>query len=529
MNDKTYQVKLRWLILVSTIVRCIIANLLELGNDEVYYYTYAQQLDWNHFDHPPLIGIFIRFFTLNLNWVNDFTMRLGPIVLAAFNTWCIATITKQIATPKAGYIVAILYCSSFYASIISGILILPDSFANSFWLLAIYSMVTLIKSKERNQINNHLLLLGCWIGLASLCKVHALVLAVGFVVFAFFHRKDFFRNIYFYAGIVICLILISPILFWNIQHEWINYHFHGERVNLSFQGLRLDFFLQSILGQFFYNNPFLIILYAIALFQVVKYKCFKNPFNTQFLILTWYCTLPLLIYITFISLIKQTLPHWTGSLFFFYMIITATWAERQIDLGKTKFVRIILNNVMPFTLIMTISLLLIIRFYPGNVTGTKEQLKLGNEDISLEMIGWRKFGEEFKIWRDEQIESGHMKPTDPILVHKWFPAGHIGFYISRPLGIRMIAEGKLKDLHKYAWMNLLEEPIQIDEDAYYISPSNIYTDPNVIYPGLFKEIRLIKTFEQTRSHVLVRRWYIYQLISSNEELGNKKPWQYHNN
>ena len=55
------------LVVVFTIIRLLIANLINLGNDEVYYFTYAVLPDWNHFDHPPLVGIFIRIFTFNLH------------------------------------------------------------------------------------------------------------------------------------------------------------------------------------------------------------------------------------------------------------------------------------------------------------------------------------------------------------------------------------------------------------------------------------------------------------------------------
>ncbi len=80
VNNTTYQQRLWWLLGISIIVKIILANLLELGNDEVYYYTYALQPDWNHFDHPPMVGWMIRLSTLNLSWLSDLSLRLGSIV-----------------------------------------------------------------------------------------------------------------------------------------------------------------------------------------------------------------------------------------------------------------------------------------------------------------------------------------------------------------------------------------------------------------------------------------------------------------
>ena len=87
--NQSYSRKVTWLILIVSIVKMITASLIELGNDEVYYWTYALQPDWNHFDHPPMVGWMIRATTLNLHWVTDLSLRLGSILCAALSTWFI--------------------------------------------------------------------------------------------------------------------------------------------------------------------------------------------------------------------------------------------------------------------------------------------------------------------------------------------------------------------------------------------------------------------------------------------------------
>jgi len=41
---------------ISLLLRALVAALTDLGNDEVYYWTYALYPDWSHFDHPPMVG-----------------------------------------------------------------------------------------------------------------------------------------------------------------------------------------------------------------------------------------------------------------------------------------------------------------------------------------------------------------------------------------------------------------------------------------------------------------------------------------
>ncbi|MBI3481369.1 MAG: hypothetical protein HY015_00035, partial [Bacteroidetes bacterium] len=89
------------LISVATFVRLFFASQLELGNDEVYYWTYALYPDWSHFDHPPMVGIVAQLFSLDLLLKDDFFLRLGPIVLSTASTWIIFLIGTKIKNAKS--------------------------------------------------------------------------------------------------------------------------------------------------------------------------------------------------------------------------------------------------------------------------------------------------------------------------------------------------------------------------------------------------------------------------------------------
>ena len=60
MNNRQ---KLGLLLLISTVIRMVVGDSIQLGNDEVYYWTYAKYPDWSHFDHPPMVGFFEQLFT----------------------------------------------------------------------------------------------------------------------------------------------------------------------------------------------------------------------------------------------------------------------------------------------------------------------------------------------------------------------------------------------------------------------------------------------------------------------------------
>ena len=144
-----YQKKMWWLIGVSILFKIILSFFIELGNDEVYYYTYAVQPDWNHFDHPGMVGWMMRVTSFNLYWVSTLSMRLGSILCAGLATFTIFRTGTLLKDERAGYIAAWMYSISIYTSIIAGLFVLPDSPQLLFFTLSIYWMVKF--TKQANQ------------------------------------------------------------------------------------------------------------------------------------------------------------------------------------------------------------------------------------------------------------------------------------------------------------------------------------------------------------------------------------------
>src|SRR5450432_4434857 len=121
-----------------------------------------------------MVAVLIRIFTFNLFFQHEFFIRFGSIICAAGGTWLIFLIGKRIAQMRTGWIAALLYNTSFYASIIAGTFILPDSPQSLFWLFSMYCMILIL---EKPEFPKPLLfiLLGIGIGLSTMSKVHGLL------------------------------------------------------------------------------------------------------------------------------------------------------------------------------------------------------------------------------------------------------------------------------------------------------------------------------------------------------------------
>jgi 4-amino-4-deoxy-L-arabinose transferase-like glycosyltransferase len=502
-----YPKKTIWLIGIAIIVKVAFSFLLELGNDEVYYYTYAVQPDWNHFDHPPMVGWMIQLSTLNLNWVSTLSMRLGSILAAAISTWIIFRTGALIHNERAGWIAALFYTCSIYTSIIAGLFIMPDSPQLLFFTGSIYLMTKwVVKPHLFTKLN--WLVLGLLIGLATLSKVHGLYLWVGFGGFLLFHQLKTLKQPFLYIAVVITLLALIPILYWNIAYDFITYKFHSKRVLHS--GIQVASFFQQIAGEFFYQNPLVYISCLIPLLRFKKLKAIfqvqstSNQKSTSLVSLLLWLSLPLIALFWSISLFNPTLPHWTGPGFIaLFLLAGVYWSETS-----KKLIPNLIQWALGFFVVLVIGFIGLVHVFPIQL-GSKSPDNLGEYNPINDVTGWNQFSAEFKTLV-QQDTSGGMQAKAPIIVSKWFPAGHILFYTARSTQKQVIAIGALEDVHKFAWLNQDQPNLQIGQDAYFIQPSNLPFDPTQSILPYFEKMGKTDTIQIKQRGLLLRNFYVYR-------------------
>lgn len=497
--------KIYWLIGIATLVRIAIAFCINLGNDEVYYLTYAQHLQWNYFDHPPMVALLIRLTTLNLYCTTDVCVRLGAIILAAWNTYLVFAIAKQIKNEKAGYIAALLYTASLYSSIIAGVFILPDSPQLFFWLLAVSVVLKIVTSQNKNTtLNFYLIGFGILTGLCIMSKVHGVFLWIGFGLYILFYKRSLLSNGFLYLSVVLTIVIIFPILLWNVDNNFITYTFHSERVVIN-NGVDLTHLIREFTGGILYNNPINYFLIGATLFSLYKTKTDIAAPIVRILLLI---SLPLIIVVLCISIFRATLPHWTGPAYVTLLILVASTFEEMTLYFKQLSIRLVGFSV-GLIVIISVAGCIVINNIPGTL-GSKNQDTLGQGDPTLDMYNWDFFRAEFKKIHNENLKL-RLTNTSFVINNKWFPGSHIDNYIVQPLHLNFIAVGKLEDIHTYAWLNKYRNKLKMGDDAYFITFSNSFFNPNDMYLNQFDTIQLPKKVIQYRNHKPVRVMYVYLL------------------
>jgi len=496
------------LIIICTIIRLVLAAFTEFGNDEVYYYTYALHLQQNYFDHPPGVAWLIRIFTANLYLQGEAFVRLGSIVFAAIATWLVYKTGALIRNERTGWFAALLYNTSIYTSIIAGTFILPDSPQVVFWLAGVYTALKIIMAYNSGgkPTYTHWLLFGVVTGVCIMCKVHGAFLWIGLGLYMLFYERKMFLHPGFYIAAVITAVIISPIIFWNIQNNFITWRYHSERVEVYAFKLNTDGFIQAFFGQVFYNNPLNVVITFASMLYIRKNSLVDAKAKRLLLL----CGLPIVVFVTAIALFRDVLPHWSGPGFLTLSLIGAAFLDERIKENIKSVYRTLIKSTVIFMLILVTGALILIDQYPGTL-GEEDIKKHGDGDFTLDLSGWRQFGEQFAVWQKDAETKKEIPAGLHIVGNKWFPAAHIEYYVARPTNNYVIGIGNLNDLHQYVWLNHYRGALNPGDDALCIIPSNYYQDVNAAYGTYFQSATLLHTFTGTRGGTVTRYFSLYLL------------------
>jgi hypothetical protein len=399
-----------------------------------------------------------------------------------------------------------MYSFSIYTSIIAGLFVLPDSPQLLFFTYGIYWMVKWVLQADRFKTKDWIVL-GLFIGLATLSKVHGLYLWIGLGAFIVFHQRKTLQKRNLYLAIFVTMVCIFPILYWNIQNQFITYNYHSHRVMHT--GLLLDSFMQQVLGEILYQNP---LVYSSIIIGLFNFKQLKLAFqNIKALALLLWLSLPLLFTFWGLSLFNPTLPHWTGPAYIaLFLIAGVYWSAYLENKKSTNSLPNILKYASGLLGALIIGVLLFMYQFPSQIGSTKNE-NLGEYNPINDLTGWESFSKAFAHIVERDRSNGTMPSNAPIIVHKWFPGGHILFYTARPLKMNVIGIGQLEDLHQFAWLNKENAPLKIGDSAYYIVPSNLPAHPQIILGDYFEQIVATDTIPIRTKGVLLRNFYVYRL------------------
>ena len=236
----------------------IAGALLELANDEAYYWFYSWHLDWGYYDHPPMVALLVKLGTWICGGelgVRLFSTLLQPLYLYLF--WTL--IRPQDATRRD----AMLYCLVCFAMPmlqLYGLLALPDAPLLFFTVVFLWAYK---RFAERDSWLNAALM-GASMALLMYSKYHGLLV----IVFVLCSRWRNFRSPRLYAAVLMGVLLYLPHLWWQYSHDFpsVRYHLSGRVTS----GLTLKYLGPTILNLLVVFNPLFLFHYGRGLASQIR-------------------------------------------------------------------------------------------------------------------------------------------------------------------------------------------------------------------------------------------------------------------
>ncbi|WP_198960937.1 glycosyltransferase family 39 protein [Bradyrhizobium sp. UFLA03-84] len=214
-----------------TAMRLVYAHALDLRTDEAYYWTWSKENVLSFLDHPPMVAWLIRLGTAVLGDTN-LGVRLGGIVAMLVTQLLLADIVRRVTANNIRAVMLALLLPE--AALYYGLLmakVAPDTALIPFSVAMLWSLVRLAQSDD----GRWWLAAGLFAGLALLSKFTAIMFAPAVLAFALMPdwRWRWLRSPYPYLAALIAIVVFSPVLIWNAEHDWASFRFQAVRATVE--------------------------------------------------------------------------------------------------------------------------------------------------------------------------------------------------------------------------------------------------------------------------------------------------------
>jgi hypothetical protein len=431
--------------LISILIfQVLVASGFELAHDEAYYWLYSRHLDWGFFDHPPAVGVIIRFFSFLPH--SEIAVRLGFILLQIT-----ASLLLIREVPKNRHFLALILFFACPLASFGGLLALPD--LPLLFMTTVYCVM--LKRFLEKEDNFSIYGLTLAIPLLLYSKYHG-ILVVFFTILAvpqLLKRKNF----WLIAGG--SLAIFWPHVLWQYQHDFstLKYHFL-ERPKSDFSLARL---LEYSVTQIF--------LAGLFVGPVVWWTTLKIKTKTEFERALKFICIGTFVFFFISTFSKKFEANWT--IFLTAPLILLTMPSLVWD---KKWVKVILG--ISFSIVMLARVLLVLDPTSVNISRLHE------------FHGWKKWAQEV----DEKCE-------EPIMANTYQTASKLSFYLNQP--VHALNYNSRKNQFDY-WMH--DEDYYLTPKVCYITDKKKQFPGVEIYSPDGKKLHLVKGFKPGSLSVKVR-------------------------
>lgn len=211
-----------WLVVLLALLalRLYLAASLPLAYDEAYYWLWSTQLAPGYFDHPPMVAFVIRAGTA-LFGQTEFGVRIMSVLFAIPASWLVWRTALVLFQDKAIAARATLYFNLTLLVNVGLLIATPDAPLLLATALALYCLAQLAATQRPHWW----LAIGVAVGLGLLSKYTAFF--TGFSIALWLvctpSMRHWLRTPWPYLAGMLTLALFTPVVWWNMQHDYASF------------------------------------------------------------------------------------------------------------------------------------------------------------------------------------------------------------------------------------------------------------------------------------------------------------------
>ncbi|MBM9545839.1 glycosyltransferase family 39 protein [Leptospira sp. 201903074] len=374
--------------------------------DEYYYLACSKRLALGYVDQPPFSIFLLRF--LGIDGSSIFFLRLVPSLLAGLSVFLVGNLTSHFIENKWSIVLASIATMTVpVLQVIFGFYSMNS--IEVFFVLLIVQLSLFLKEKPI-----HWLCVGVVIGLGVMNK-HTYIVYVFAIMapYVWFQWKSIYRNLFFYIGVILAILLVLPNLYWQYQNGFPSLEFYKNAYLMKNIDLSL---FQIIFDQILSMNPATLPLWTLGVYFYLRNQEYR------YLGIAYLFLLFLFLYS------KSSRPDRIAS---FYPVLFAGGSAfllsdiwKKIILGFTLFVGLILAPIgMPILPLPLLSTYV-------NVLGVVPKIEAGNRTLLpqwfADRLDWEKFYQQVQI-SINGIDPSILKET-AVVANFYGQAGSLEYY-----------------------------------------------------------------------------------------------------
>ena len=383
---------------------------LNLAGDEAYYWLWSKHLDYCYYEKGPGIALLIA---LGCKIFGD-TM-LGIRSGALFCQFLISIILYFFLLGKYDRKIATLSLLAYWSTLLFGTLGLfmtCDPPLCLFWLLSLIFANTAIVRNDAKYWFPALVCIGC----AALFKYTSLILFPSYILYLLVtpaYRKNLVHPA-FILGCIAVIVLMSPVVIWNYQHDWINLAKAYGHMGNEKRKLGVGHFFELIFGQWGMLGP---ILFPLMVF--ICHKSYKNWRIGDFISGFYLCTfLPLVAVCLILSFQRSVYANWPMPIYLGVILLFAYFMSKQNQISEKLITKALTTNFVVLFLAHSI--------FTGSSFGLPAKILPSSKLTTGRDLG-EMVNEKLQSSLFEQCNDGESKPPF-ILTERYMDASLMAFY-----------------------------------------------------------------------------------------------------